>query len=122
MELPRDRLGSTALQWCGYAYVYAFAWLVVLSLRDAILKLPEIGDSIFKILGWLALILAPAAAVAATVLGLVAAVHALVTRGSARQAAFGLLAALLCVAGAAGVWWLGAIEEWLTAAQALTGS
>lgn len=112
MQLDRHKLGATALEWCGYAYIYAFAWLVILALRERILAIPELGDSVVKILSWVSFVLLPAMALGALALGLSAAGHALATRGSARQALLGLLAAVLIVAGVAGLWWLDAVALW----------
>lgn len=120
VPIPKDRLGSLALEWCGYAYIYAFVWLLVVSLRRTILSIPEVGESVFNILSWLAFVFLPLAGLAVVGLGLFAAVHALVTRGSARQALAGLLAVALCVAGAFGLWWLGA-EQWTAVIGSLRG-
>ncbi|MBA3547737.1 MAG: hypothetical protein H0T76_14735 [Nannocystis sp.] len=101
MRISRDKLGTLALEWCGVAYICVLLWLVLVAWFPVVLLLPVVGPSVWLVIHFYFVILAPLFALASAVLGLGVAVHGLITRGPMRQALAGLLAAILSGSGLA---------------------
>ncbi len=104
VQIPRDKLGTLALEWCGVAYICVLLWLVLVAWFPVVLLLPVVGFSIWIVFHWYFITLAPLFALVSAVLGLGVAVHGLITRGPMRQVQAGLLAAILSGGGLALIW------------------
>lgn len=104
VQISRDKLGTLALEWCGVAYICVLLWLFLVAWFPVVALIPVVGFSIWIVIHWYFVILAPLFALISAMLGLTVAVHGLITRGPVQQVLAGLLAAILSGGGLALIW------------------